>query len=93
MELVSFLQDVVVNNVTHDIASLSVVLLVIMVLAHLVPYLSDPAGLRAYPGPSLAKLSKAWLARIAYHGRVNASVHEAHEEYGKVKPILSSSRY
>ncbi|PSS34120.1 hypothetical protein PHLCEN_2v1830 [Hermanssonia centrifuga] len=61
-----------------------------MVLAHLVPYLSDPAGLRAYPGPSLAKLSKFWLARIAYHGRVNASVYEAHEKYGtfvRISPI------
>ncbi|PSS34123.1 hypothetical protein PHLCEN_2v1833 [Hermanssonia centrifuga] len=87
MELQPYLHTIARN---FDATSVFVVFLVIIVLAHLVPYLSDPAGLRAYPGPTLAKLSRAWPAWIAYHDRISTSVHEAHEKYGtfvRISPV------
>ncbi len=87
MEIQSYLHAIT-SNIHVNTTSLFVVSTVIIVLAHVVPYLVDPAGLRAYPGPVLAKVSRFWLAWVAYHGYINSSVHNAHEKYGNVQYLL-----
>jgi benzoate 4-monooxygenase len=51
-------------------------------LCYILPYLTDPKGLRAYPGPWLAKFSCLWFARAVFAGRAQTSVKELHEKYG-----------
>ena len=57
-------------------------LIATIVVGHLVAYVSDPHGLRSFPGPTLAKLSDLWLARVAANGHRSEVVHELHEKYG-----------
>ncbi|PSR72287.1 hypothetical protein PHLCEN_2v11879 [Hermanssonia centrifuga] len=53
-----------------------------LLLAHILPYLVDPSGIRSYPGPLAAKLSHVWLGWIAARGRINTVVHEEHQKHG-----------
>ncbi|KAF8270465.1 cytochrome P450 monooxygenase [Lactarius quietus] len=62
----------------------SVILLVpvLVILGHLVPWIVDPHGLRSFPGPWLACFSDLWLGRVARQGHRSEVVHELHEKYG-----------
>ncbi|THG92489.1 hypothetical protein EW026_g8425, partial [Hermanssonia centrifuga] len=61
MEIQSYLHAIT-SNIHVNTTSLFVVSTVIIVLAHVVPYLVDPAGLRAYPGPVWPRyLDSGWL--------------------------------
>ena len=61
----------------------------LVILVHLVPWLVDPHGLRAFPGPWLARFSDLWLGRVAQRGHRSEVVHEMHEKYGTpIKPRL-----
>ena len=51
-------------------------------LAHFVPWLVDPRGIRGYPGPFLAKFSDLWLACICNTGRRSITIHKMHQKYG-----------
>ncbi|KAI0684282.1 hypothetical protein BC835DRAFT_1293266 [Cytidiella melzeri] len=51
-------------------------------LSYVLPFLSDPKGVRAYPGPWLAKFSCLCLARTTYKGDAQTSVMELHQKYG-----------
>jgi benzoate 4-monooxygenase len=52
------------------------------ILAHLVPYLLDPHGLRKYPGPFFAKFTDVWLGWVCKNGHRSEIVHEMHKKYG-----------
>ncbi|EKM77283.1 hypothetical protein AGABI1DRAFT_115220 [Agaricus bisporus var. burnettii JB137-S8] len=54
---------------------------------HLVPWLWDPHGLRAYPGPFIAKFSDIWLTWVSKGAHRSELVHEAHLKYGPVVRI------
>ncbi|KAG9009675.1 hypothetical protein FRB94_011680 [Tulasnella sp. JGI-2019a] len=56
----------------------------VVVAYHLWAYARDPYGYRALgiPGPGLAKLSDAWLVRIAAMGERSEVVHKEHLKYG-----------
>ena len=54
-----------------------------VLLVHLVPLITDPYGLRSYPGPFLAKISDAWLGWVAAQGHRSEVVHELHQKHGK----------
>ena len=69
-----------------ELSSWAVLLLSLVALAHVVPYIVDPHGIRAYPGPWLAKLSDLWLGRVAAEGHRSERVHELHEKYGESYP-------
>lgn len=62
-----------------------------VVIGHLVVYISDPHGLRSFPGPTLAKLSDLWLARVAANGHRSEDVHELHKKYGEFSFFSRSS--
>ena len=66
-----------------DIPSLAVVAAVVVVLAHVVPYILDSHAMRKYPGPLLARLSDIWLGRIAALGHRSEVVHGLHQKYGQ----------
>jgi benzoate 4-monooxygenase len=53
-----------------------------LALCYILPYLTDQKGLRAYPGPWLAKFSSLWFARVILAGRAQTSVKDLHEKYG-----------
>lgn len=55
----------------------------LLVVFHLIPFISDPHRIRSYPGPFLAKFSDAWLGWIAARGHIIGDVHEAHRKYGR----------
>lgn len=55
----------------------------VVLVGHVVAYVSDSHGLRSFPGPILAKLSDLWLARVAANGHRSEVVHELHEKYGE----------
>ncbi|KAI0336705.1 cytochrome P450 monooxygenase pc-bph [Cubamyces sp. BRFM 1775] len=65
-----------------ELSSWAALLLSLVALAHVVPYIIDPHGIRAYPGPWLAKLSDLWLGRVAAEGHRSERVHKLHEKYG-----------
>jgi benzoate 4-monooxygenase len=44
--------------------------------------LVDPRGIRAIPGPYLAKFSDAWLGWVSSQGHRSEVVHEAHRKHG-----------
>lgn len=53
-----------------------------VVLAHVIPWLLDPHGIRKYPGPFLAKFSDIWLGYVSKKGHRSEVVHEIHRKYG-----------
>lgn len=64
----------------------------VVVVGHILAYVSDSHGLRSFPGPILAKLSNLWLARVAANGHRSEVVHELHKKYGESREthILSN---
>lgn len=58
---------------------------ILVILGHLVPWIVDPNGLRSFPGPWLAGFSDLWLGRIAHQGHRSEVVHELHEKYGELE--------
>jgi hypothetical protein len=62
----------------------SVVLIIptVVIVVHLLYWLVDPYGLRAFPGPWLARFSDLWLGRVAQQGHRSQVVHELHHKYG-----------
>jgi hypothetical protein len=81
----------------HDVhpAFFVAVVPAIVILAHFIPWLVDPHGLRSFPGPWVARFSDLWLGRVAQQGHRSEVVHRMHEKYGKqnqhVPPPLSCS--
>ncbi|KAK0202475.1 cytochrome P450 monooxygenase pc-bph [Desarmillaria ectypa] len=65
-----------------DLPTAIVTIIILAVLVHLVPYLSDSHRLRSYPGPLVAKFSDAWLGFVGYQGRRSEVVHDLHRKYG-----------
>lgn len=66
-----------------DLPSWAAIVLATVVLVHLVPYVLDPHGIRAYPGPFWAKLTDLWLGKVAAEGHRSERVHDLHKKYGK----------
>jgi hypothetical protein len=58
----------------------------IVILAHFIPWLVDPHGLRSFPGPWVARFSDLWLGRVAQQGHRSEVVHRMHEKYGEHDP-------
>lgn len=54
----------------------------VVVVTYVASYLNDPYGLRAYPGPVLAKFSHAWLGWMIGTNRWSTSVQSLHRTYG-----------
>lgn len=74
--------DAIASLLALDLRSVVIASVAIVALVVFVPYFKDPARLRSYPGPLLAKFSSLYLARLAYKGIVGTSVCGAHEKYG-----------
>jgi len=66
-----------------SLTSAVLVLPVLVILAHLIPWIVDPHGLRSFPGPWLAHFSHFWLGRLAAQGHRSEVIHELHEKHGK----------
>merc|ERR1711939_756526 len=49
----------------------------------LLPYLADPQGIRKYPGPFSAALTRGWLVYWSRVGERSIAVHEEHKKHGK----------
>ena len=62
------------------LAALPVVLLV----AKVANYLTDPSALRSYPGPFLAKFTDAWIFWTVSRNRWSCSVEDLHKRYGNI---------
>ena len=60
-------------------------------LAHFIPWLVDPRGVKGYPGPFLAKFSYLWLGYVSKMGHRSDSVHKAHKKYGVYRFSLLAS--
>ena len=58
---------------------------VLVILGHLLPWIVDPHGLRSFPGPWLARFSDLWLGFIVPQGHRSEVVHELHEKYGELE--------
>lgn len=54
----------------------------LVVLAHLVPFITNTAAIK-YPGPFLAKFTDFWLLRQAMVGHRFQTVHDQHKKHGK----------
>ncbi|CCM03251.1 uncharacterized protein FIBRA_05377 [Fibroporia radiculosa] len=52
------------------------------VLVHLVPYIIDPRGLRAYPGPFFAKFTDVWLSLTVFSNAWSEAVEKLHKKHG-----------
>jgi len=61
-----------------------------LILAHVVPYLLDPHGLRKYPGPFFAKFTDGWLGWVCKNGHRSEIVHEMHKKYGPWAGVTTS---
>ncbi|KAJ8474598.1 hypothetical protein ONZ51_g7102 [Trametes cubensis] len=70
------------------LSSWTALLLSLVILAHVVPYVVDPHGIRAYPGPWLASLSDLWLGKVAAEGHRSERVHKLHRKYGEFNSEL-----
>ncbi|PCH44271.1 cytochrome P450 monooxygenase [Wolfiporia cocos MD-104 SS10] len=55
---------------------------IISIAVYTVPYLLDPLGLRAFPGPILAKFTIGWLPWIVSQNRWSLTVNRLHQKYG-----------
>lgn len=64
------------------VIKLSTLLPLAVVIAHLVPYLTDPFNQRSIPGPFLAKFSDIWLGWVSSLSHRSDVVHELHKKYG-----------
>ena len=88
-QLIQQLPDKVVQHLPDNVSPTSVAAasIAVFLAAHIGPYVWDRYHLRAIPGPTLAKLSDAWLARVAASGHRSEEVHKLHEKYGPVVRI------
>jgi benzoate 4-monooxygenase len=77
----STLLELVSHNILNY-STLAVVIPTAFALAHVVPYLYDPHGIRQYPGPFIAKFSDIWLGLVAKNGHRSEVVHRMHQMYG-----------
>ena len=68
------------------VASWAALAIAAVLLVHLVPLITDPYGLRSYPGPFLAKISDAWLGWVAAQGHRSEVVHGLHQKHGTFSP-------
>ncbi|KAI0309649.1 cytochrome P450 monooxygenase pc-bph, partial [Amylostereum chailletii] len=66
------------DNLFYLAAAITVVVLAI----HIIPWILDSRGIRAYPGPWLAKFSDLWLTWTVLQGHRSEVVHELHKKYG-----------
>ena len=62
---------------------------IMLVAAKVVNYLTDPSGLRSYPGPFLAKFTDAWIFWKVSHNRWSSSIEDVHKKYGNI-PLMQS---
>ncbi|KAJ7598951.1 cytochrome P450 monooxygenase [Mycena floridula] len=77
--------DYLYHNLNFSTAAL--LLSSTFVLVHLIPYVLDPHGIRAIPGPFLAKFSDIWLAVVSRRGHRSETVHKLHQKYGPIVRI------
>lgn len=70
-----------------DFYSLALTIPALVFLAHFVPWLVDPRGIRDYPGPFLAKFSDLWLGYVSKMGHRSEDVHKVHQKYGMLSRI------
>lgn len=76
-----------VNAVTNiDGKTCLVAVPVLVVLAHVIPWLVDVHGIRSYPGPFWARFTDLWLGWVAAQGHRSEVVHEMHNKYGACRP-------
>ncbi|KIP10209.1 hypothetical protein PHLGIDRAFT_499161 [Phlebiopsis gigantea 11061_1 CR5-6] len=75
--------DALNHNQHLDPKFFALVPVIVLVLAYIVPLLSDRHGLRKYPGPFLAKVTNMWFARMVMNGDGISSVHKLHEKHGR----------
>ena len=61
----------------------------VLVVAKVVIYFVDPSGLRAYPGPFLAKFTDAWIFWVVCRNRWSSTVEDIHKKYGNA-PFIAS---
>ena len=54
----------------------------VVVLVHIVPYVLDAHGIRAFPGPFWAKFTDLWLGKVAAGGHRSEHIYRLHEKYG-----------
>ncbi|KAH9849884.1 cytochrome P450 monooxygenase pc-bph [Lenzites betulinus] len=67
---------------TFSLPSWAAVVIAAVLLAHVIPYILDPHGIRAYPGPFWAKLTDLWLGKVAASGHRSEEVYNLHKKYG-----------
>src|ERR1700761_5385491 len=77
------LAKLVLSHPVYALLSLPLLFL----LAHFIPWLSDPHAIRDIPGPFLAKFSDAWLGYWATTGKRSEHIHKVHRGYGPVVRI------
>ncbi|KAJ3565643.1 hypothetical protein NP233_g7498 [Leucocoprinus birnbaumii] len=58
-----------------------------ILVAHLIPWLWDPQGIRSYPGPFFAKFTDIWLGYVSKKGHRSEVIHEVHRKYGPIVRI------
>ncbi|KAI0918273.1 hypothetical protein AcV5_002299 [Taiwanofungus camphoratus] len=72
----------VLTHVLMNPISLIFAVTVVVLFVLIVPYLANSDGLRAYPGPLLAKLTHGWKAWAINRGHWTESVDVLHRKYG-----------
>lgn len=65
-----------------DVTTIAVLIPTAFILAHLIPYLVDPHGIRQYPGPFFAKFTDGWLGLVCKEGHRSEVIHGMHRKYG-----------
>lgn len=72
-----------------DLVSVCVIIPVVLLLVHFVPYFVDPHCIRSngITGPFWAQFSDAWLGWVVGQGHRSEVVHELHEKYGEWRYI------
>ncbi|CCM04277.1 uncharacterized protein FIBRA_06448 [Fibroporia radiculosa] len=68
--------------VGHDIVYLLCTVSLGAILVHLVPYIMDSRGLRAYPGPFLAKFTDVWLGLTIFSNTWSETIDNLHKKHG-----------
>lgn len=68
-----------------DLVSVCVIIPVVLLLVHFVPYFVDPHCIRSngITGPFWAQFTDAWLGWVVGQGHRSEVVHELHEKYGE----------